>query len=111
VWIKLVSDVASGCPRRAGGSTRLPELANVFAELQPRCCPVRLDAVAELGHVALEVELVLLQPRDVELAAGRSTLQLAVDVLVVVADDPAVVSGEYAGKDGMGLLGDDAGRA
>ena len=50
--------------------------------------PVGLDAVAEFDHVALEVELVLLEPRDVELLARCTALQLTVDVLVVVADNP-----------------------
>ena len=45
--------------------------------------------------MALDVELVLLQPRDVELLSGCAALELARDVLLVVADD----------------LGDDASRA
>jgi hypothetical protein len=43
----------------------LPELANVLAELLPSRGPVRFDAVAELGHVALQVEFALFQPRDI----------------------------------------------
>jgi hypothetical protein len=87
--IKLVRNLARGRPRRTGRSARLPELPNVLAELLPSCSPICLYAVAELGHVALEIELVLLQPRHVEFSAGGSTLELAIDVLVVVADDPA----------------------
>lgn len=38
--------------------------------------------------MALEVELVLLEPRDVELLARGAALELTSDVLLVVADDP-----------------------
>lgn len=86
--IKLVSHFACRRPGGTGRSARLPELSDVFAELLPSCSPIRLYAVAELGHVALEVKLVLLQPRHIELAARRPALELAVDVLVVVADNP-----------------------
>jgi hypothetical protein len=50
--------------------------------------PIGLDAVTELDHVALEVKLVLFEPGDVELLTRCATLELAVDVLVVVTDDP-----------------------
>ena len=63
-------------------------MAEVLCELLASSCPISFDAVAELDHVALEVELVLLEPRDVELLARCAALQLAVDVLVVIADDP-----------------------
>jgi len=68
----------------------LPKLAEVFAKLLAGCGPVCFDAVAQLGHGALDVELVLLEPGDVELFAGRAAFELAVDVLVVVADDSGV---------------------
>lgn len=73
--------------RRAGRTASLPELAEVFCELLPCSRPVRLDAVAKLDHVALEVKLVLLEPRNVELLARCAALQLAVDILVVIAND------------------------
>ncbi len=41
---------------------RLPELAEIFAELLSSCGPVQFDAVAKLGHVTLDVELIFLQP-------------------------------------------------
>jgi hypothetical protein len=40
--------------------------------------------------VALEFELVLLEPADVELLAGGAALELAGDVFLVVADDSIV---------------------
>jgi hypothetical protein len=81
--------LAGGSPGRAARATRLPEVAEVLCELLARGGPVGLDAVAELDHVALEVELVLLEPRHVELLARGAALQLAVDVLVVVTNNPA----------------------
>jgi hypothetical protein len=38
--------------------------------------------------VSLQVQLVLLQPADVELLPGGAALELPRDVLLVVADDP-----------------------
>lgn len=38
--------------------------------------------------MALEVELILLEPRDVEFLTRRAALELAGNVLLVVADDP-----------------------
>ena len=52
--------------------------------------PVIADAVAQLDDMALQVEFVLLQPGDVELLPARAALELARDVLFVVADDSAV---------------------
>ena len=80
--------LARRCPRRASRATRLPELAEVLCEFLAGSSPVGFDAVAKLDHVTLEVELVLLEPRNVEFFARCSALELAVDVLVVVADDP-----------------------
>ena len=39
--------------------------------------------------MTLQVELVLLEPADVELLTGRPTLQLTGNVLLVVPNDPA----------------------
>lgn len=68
----------------------MPELAEVLCELLSSRGPVSFDAVAEFYHIALEVELVFLEPGNVELLARCTTLQLAVDVLVVIADDPTL---------------------
>lgn len=70
------------------GSARGPELAQLLAELLPRRRPVGADVVAQLLDVALEVELVLLEPGDIELLARGAALQLPGDVFLVVADDP-----------------------
>jgi hypothetical protein len=79
-------------PRRARRTTRLPELAEIFCEFLASGGPVRFDGVAELDHVALEVEFVFLEPRDVEFFAAGAALELPVDVLVIVADDPRAVN-------------------
>jgi hypothetical protein len=52
--------------------------------------PVAADVVAQVLDVALELELVLLEPADVELLAGGAALELAGDVFLVVADDSIV---------------------
>jgi hypothetical protein len=73
--------------------------------------------------VALDVELVLLEPRNVELLARSTTLQLAGDVLLVVSNNPGEKSKQSAcsmrrwtlrvllcddasGADAFGTLGD-----
>lgn len=42
--------------------------------------------------MALDLQLVLLQPRDVQFLPRGAALELAGDVLVVVADDPIMIS-------------------
>lgn len=80
--------------RRAGGrGGRLgpgggPELAQLAGELLAGGGPVGADVIAQLLYVALEVELVLLEPADVEFLAGGAALELTRNVLFVVADDP-----------------------
>ena len=38
--------------------------------------------------MAFDVELVFLEPRDIELLTGSATLELARNVLFIVADNP-----------------------
>lgn len=82
------SPLTSRGPGRTRRSARLPELAEVFGKLLAGCSPVVLDAVAQFDHVALEFKFVLLQPRDIELFTRSATFELAVNVLVVVANNP-----------------------
>lgn len=65
----------------------LPELAELLAELLSCGGPIGLDGVAELCHVALHVQLVLLKPGNVQLLPRGSALELAGDVGFVVTDD------------------------
>jgi hypothetical protein len=65
-------------------------LAEVFGEFLAGGGPVCFDAIAQLGHSPFDFKLVLLQPRDIELLAGSAALQLAVDILVVVAYNPTL---------------------
>lgn len=69
------------------GSARGPKLAQLSAELLPRGRPVGADIVAQLLDVALEVELVLLEPGDIELLARGAALQLSGNVLFVIPHD------------------------
>jgi hypothetical protein len=71
------------------GSAGLPELSEVFTELLAGCGPVCADRVTQFGDVALDVELVLLEPRNVELLASGAALELTRNVLFVVSNNPA----------------------
>lgn len=70
--------------------TILPELPQFLPDLAARTGPIETYAVPELGDVAAEIQLVLLEPADVEFLAGGAALELAGDVFFVVADDSAV---------------------
>lgn len=83
-----IARVGSWRSRTAG----LQELADVFAEFLAGGEPVRANVVAELGECALEVQLVLLEPGDVEFLSAGATLELTRDVFVVVAYDSGIVS-------------------
>lgn len=73
--------------RRAVGARVLPDLAQFTAELLAGHGPVVADVITQLDDVALDLELVLFQPGDVQFLAGSAALELTGDVLVVVADD------------------------
>lgn len=73
--------------RRAVGSAVLPDLTQLAAQLLTSHGPVVLDVVTELHDVALDLKLVLLQPRHVEFLPGGTALELTGNVLVVVTDD------------------------
>lgn len=76
--------------RGALGPAGGPELPQLARELLARRGPVGPDVIPQVLNVALQVHLVLLEPADVELLAGGAALELAGDVLFVVADDPAL---------------------
>lgn len=73
--------------RRTRGPAIQPKLAQLLAQLLACGGPVILDAIAQLGDVAFDVELILLEPGDVEFLARGAAFQLAGDVFFVVADD------------------------
>ena len=75
-------------PGRALRSARRPELAQLLAQLLARRRPVVTDVVAQVLDVPLQVELVLLQPADVELLPRGAAPELARNVLFVVAHNP-----------------------
>lgn len=89
--IAVVHAVAgAGC--RTAGSAVLPDLAQFAAQFLTGHGPVVADVVADLHHMPLNLQLVLFQPRDVELLARGAALELTGDVLIVIADDAAFVS-------------------
>ena len=45
------------------------------------------DVLAELGHVAFEVQLILLEPANVEFLTTGAALELACNVLFIITDD------------------------
>lgn len=73
-------------------SAVLPDLAQLAAQFLAGHGPVVADVIADLDHVPLDFQLVLFQPRDVQFLARGAALELAGDVLVVVADDSVFVS-------------------
>jgi hypothetical protein len=94
---------------RAGRSAALPECAKLAAKFLTGGGPIGADAFAQLAHASLDVQLVLLQPRHVELLARRAAVQLTCNVFVVVADNPArFLSYGFFVVDAVCLLGDDA---
>lgn len=79
---------ASGAGGPASADIGLPELTEFLAQFLSGRRPVVLDAVTKLCHITLDVQLVLLQPRHVEFLAGCAALELPLDVLVIVTDNP-----------------------
>lgn len=90
--VHRVRDMSGG----ARGPARRPELAQLFSELLARRRPVGANVIAQLLDVTLQVELVLLEPRDIELLPGGAALELAGNVLFVVAYDPVGEDAESA---------------
>lgn len=82
-------------------AARGPELAQLAAELLSGRGPVAADVVSQILHMAFQVQLVLLEPADVEVMPRGAPLQLPVDVFFVVAHD-SVVGKEEARKMGVG---------
>lgn len=74
--------------RGALGPTRRPKLLELAAELLSRRSPVAADVVAQILDVTLQIELVLLQPADVEFLPRGAALELPGNVFFVITDDP-----------------------
>lgn len=77
----------AGTRGRAVGTRVLPDLTQFATELLAGHSPVVADVVTQLDDMALDLELVLLQPGDVQFLARGTALELTGDVLVVVAND------------------------
>ena len=74
------------------GAAALPELAEFFGQFLAGCGPVVADAITELDGVTFQIQLVLLEPGDVEFLPGGATLELAGYIFFVVADDSKFAS-------------------
>ena len=72
---------------RALGTADGPELLQLATKFLASSRPVVCDVLSQILDVALEVQLVLLEPADIEFLAGCSTLELSSNVLLVVAND------------------------
>lgn len=81
-------DAVPRAVRGAAGPAALPELAKFLAQLLPCRRPIVSNAVAQLCHVALDLKLILLEPRDIELLSRGATLELSGDIFIIVTDDP-----------------------
>jgi hypothetical protein len=67
-------------------------LSELFTEFLAGSRPVVSNTVAELVDVALEVELVLLEPGDVEFLSGGAAVELTGDVFLIVTNDPGLLA-------------------
>lgn len=72
---------------RATRTASLPELSKFFAYFLTGGGPIHADAVSDFGHMALEIEFVFLEPRDIEFLSRCATLELTGNVFFVVSDD------------------------
>ena len=80
-----VHAVSSTGGRTAGPA--VPEVTQLTAQFLARRRPVVSNVVPDLRHMALDFQLVLFEPRNVQFLSRGTTLELAGDVLVVVAND------------------------
>jgi hypothetical protein len=69
------------------GPRVLPELSEFLGQFLPRGAPIRLDIIADVIHVAFEIEFVLLEPRDIKFLSSRPTRELPGNILLVVTDN------------------------
>ncbi len=75
-------------PGGTAGPASLPELTEFFCKLLTSGRPIVTYVITQLEDMAFEVKLILLKPGDVKFFAGRTALELTVDVLLVVSHDP-----------------------
>lgn len=75
--------------RRTWPGRWCPVVPEFVPELPARRGPVVFYSFAQLRDVALDVQFVLLEPGDIELLTAGTALELADNVFLVVAHDPA----------------------
>ena len=81
--------VVARCTSRAARSACLPELPQLLAQLLAGSRPVSADRISNFRNMTLQIQLVLLEPRDVELLSRSTALKLTGNVLLVITDNPA----------------------
>lgn len=81
----------SGTGGRAAGPA-VPKVAQFAAQFLARRGPVVSDVVPDFRHMSFDFQLVLLEPRHVQFLPRGTALELAGNVLVVVANNPSRVS-------------------
>lgn len=84
-------DAVPGTRGRAVGPA-VPALAQFTAQFLTRRGPVVSNIVPDFAHVSLDLQFVLLEPRHVQFLSRGTALELAGDVLVVVADNSNLIS-------------------
>ena len=82
---------ASAWARWARRATAPPVLTQLLGQLLAGGGPVIADVVPKLDDVAFEVQLVFLEPADVEFLPRSTTLELACNVFLVVSDDSGLI--------------------
>lgn len=76
-------------PCRTDWPAALPELSKLFAEFLTGRGPVVADALAQLCNMAFEIKLIFLEPGDIQFLTRSATLELAGNVFLIVANNPA----------------------
>ena len=75
-------------PCRADWSATLPILSKFFAEFLAGRGPIVADALTQLCNVSFEVQLIFLEPGDIQFLTRGAALELASNIFLVVSDDP-----------------------
>lgn len=73
--------------RRTLRSADGPVLAQLLGKILAGSSPVGADVLAQVLNVSLKVELILLEPADIELLPGSAALELTGNILLVIAHD------------------------
>lgn len=90
--INLLVKTVRSC--RATRATALPKLSQFLSNLLTGRSPVHANTISDFRYVALEIQLVFLQPGHIEFLSRCATLELAGDVFLVITHDSVFISKE-----------------